>query len=74
MGTIGSLRKNVLYKIMISAAPSDGSLVSIMIVVENIINSRPLPYVPVDDEAGKAITPNHFLVDNSSGLKSISSW
>ena len=65
--------KNVLYKIMVSAAPSDGLLVSIMIEVENIINPLPLSYVPVDDETDEVITPNHFLVGSSSGLKHISS-
>lgn len=64
--------KTVLYKIMPSRPPSDELLLSMMLEVENIINSRPLAYVPIDAETAEALTPNHFLVGSSSGLKPMS--
>ena len=64
--------KTILYKIMPSRSPSDELLQSMLIEVENIVNSRPLAYVPVDAESNEALTPNHFLVGSSSGLKPMS--
>lgn len=64
--------KTILYKIIPARCPSDELLLSTLIEVENIVNSRPLAYVPVDDETSEALTPNHFLVGSSSGLKPIS--
>nr|XP_044248839.1 uncharacterized protein LOC108056814 [Drosophila takahashii] len=37
--------------------------------VEHTLNCRPLTYVPLDDADAEALTPNHFLVGNSSGLR-----
>lgn len=65
--------KNVLYKIMPSRNPTDEVLLSMLIEVENIINSRPLAYVPVEANSEEAITPNHFLLGSSSGLKPMTS-
>lgn len=39
--------------------------------IENIINSRPLTYVPIDDAESEALTPNHFLLGTSNGTKPI---
>ncbi|XP_075163374.1 uncharacterized protein LOC142236009 [Haematobia irritans] len=64
--------KTVLYNMMPSRSPSDELLRSMLIEVENVINSRPLSYVPLDDVTSEAITPNHFLLGSSSGLKPMS--
>lgn len=61
--------KTVLYKIMPSRTPGDELLRSMMAEVENIINSRPLTYMPVESEQAEALTPNHFLLGSSNGLK-----
>ncbi|XP_017472771.1 PREDICTED: uncharacterized protein LOC108363797 [Rhagoletis zephyria] len=37
--------------------------------VENIINMRPLTYIPLDSYECEALTPNHFLLGNSSGIR-----
>ncbi|XP_075157948.1 uncharacterized protein LOC142231216 [Haematobia irritans] len=64
--------KTVLYEILPSRAPSDELLISLLNEVENIINSRPLVYIPIDDETSEALTPNHFLLGSSSGMKPMS--
>ncbi|XP_070073215.1 uncharacterized protein [Drosophila takahashii] len=37
--------------------------------VDHTLNCRPLTYAPLDDADAEALTPNHFLVGNSSGLR-----
>ncbi|XP_075157968.1 uncharacterized protein LOC142231235 [Haematobia irritans] len=64
--------KTILYKTMPSRHPTDELLLNMLIEVENIINSRPLAYVPVEEDNAEAITPNHFLVGSSSGMKPLS--
>ncbi|XP_075157943.1 uncharacterized protein LOC142231210 [Haematobia irritans] len=64
--------KTILYQTMPSRHPTDELLLNMLIEVENIINSRPLAYVPVEEDNAEAITPNHFLVGSSSGMKPLS--
>lgn len=61
--------KNILARIKIQRVPTEELLRNYLIQVENIINSRPLTHVPVDDYSSPALTPNHFLVGSSNGLK-----
>lgn len=44
------------------------------IEVENIVNSRPLTYIPIDTENHESLTPNHFLLGSSNGVKSIATF
>ncbi|XP_055589561.1 uncharacterized protein LOC129741797 [Uranotaenia lowii] len=64
--TVKRVLANVLPK---QRLPSDEILRNALIEIENILNSRPLTYVPVDDEASPALTPNSFLQSSSSGCK-----
>uniref|UniRef100_A0A182YRZ7 DUF5641 domain-containing protein n=1 Tax=Anopheles stephensi TaxID=30069 RepID=A0A182YRZ7_ANOST len=49
--------------------PDDETFETILHDAEAMINSRPLTYVPIDPENLEAITPNHFLLGSSSGVK-----
>ncbi|XP_055591249.1 uncharacterized protein LOC129743288 [Uranotaenia lowii] len=42
---------------------------NLLIEIENIINSRPLTQLALDDEVSSVLTPNHFLLGSSNGLK-----
>lgn len=49
--------------------PNDETLITVIAEAESIVNSRPLTFVPLDFKDQEAITPNHFLLLNSSGVK-----
>ncbi|XP_062538894.1 uncharacterized protein LOC134207184 [Armigeres subalbatus] len=49
--------------------PNDETLETILLEAEAMINSRPLTYVPLESADQEALTPNHFLLGNSSGMK-----
>ncbi|XP_062713670.1 uncharacterized protein LOC134290528 [Aedes albopictus] len=55
-----------------SRKPDDETLETILIEAEGMINSRPLTYVPLESADQEALTPNHFLLGNSSGAKFLS--
>lgn len=61
--------KSNLYEILRQKHPSDEVLLTYLAQVENIVNSRPLTDVPVDNESSEAITPNHLIHGTSSGVK-----
>ncbi|XP_062538071.1 uncharacterized protein LOC134206385 [Armigeres subalbatus] len=47
----------------------DEGLQSLVIEAESIVNSRPLTYLPLDSAEAEALTPNHFLLGSSSGVR-----
>ncbi|XP_062702144.1 uncharacterized protein LOC115263739 [Aedes albopictus] len=49
--------------------PDDETLETIILDAEAMINARPLTYVPLESADNEAITPNHFLLGNSTGVK-----
>lgn len=65
---IRSVKKN-LYHITNLRNIQDELFRNLLIEVENVVNSRPLTYVPIDCDASEALTPNHFLLGSSSGQK-----
>ncbi|XP_062704081.1 uncharacterized protein LOC134286482 [Aedes albopictus] len=65
---IGCVKKN-LMGILSMRRLTDEVLRNLLTEVENTVNSRPLTHVPVDDESSPALTPNHFLIGSSNGVK-----
>ncbi|XP_055601262.1 uncharacterized protein LOC129750077 [Uranotaenia lowii] len=65
---IRSVKQN-LAKLNPNHRPNDETLENMLIEIENIVNSRPLTHVPIDDDSSEVLTPNHFLVGSSNGLK-----
>ncbi|XP_058454825.1 uncharacterized protein LOC131432514 [Malaya genurostris] len=61
--------KNNLFAIRPSRRPTDEVFRNLLTEIENIINSRPLTHVPIDDDSAPALTPNHFLLGSSNGIK-----
>ncbi|XP_062704268.1 uncharacterized protein LOC134286640 [Aedes albopictus] len=45
------------------------SLATFLAEAEHMINSRPLTFVPIESDDHESLTPNHFLLLNSSGVK-----
>lgn len=50
---------------------TDELLRSLLMEIENIVNSRSLTYISIEEEADEILTPNHFLLASSNGLKSL---
>lgn len=63
--------KSNLHAITSDRSFKEEILRSLLIEIENIINSRSLTYIPIEDENAEAITPNHFLIGSSNGNKPI---
>ncbi|XP_058816851.1 uncharacterized protein LOC131680146 [Topomyia yanbarensis] len=47
----------------------DEGLVTLAVEAEGIVNSRPLTYLPLDAAEVEALTPNHFLLGSSTGVR-----
>lgn len=63
--------KQAFYASMPSRSMSDPLLRSLLAEIENMINSRPLTYLPLENENSPSLTPNHFLLGSSNGAKPI---
>ncbi|XP_055605119.1 uncharacterized protein LOC129753329 [Uranotaenia lowii] len=61
--------KKTLSNMKLPRLPTDEVLRNALLEIENIINSRPLTYLPVENSDTEALTPNHFLLGSSSGVK-----
>ncbi|XP_062716458.1 uncharacterized protein LOC134291958 [Aedes albopictus] len=62
--------KSNLSKLQWRRLPTDEVLNSSLIEIENVVNSRPLTEIPIEDDESPVLTPNHFLLGSSNGLKS----
>ncbi|XP_062714165.1 uncharacterized protein LOC134290949 [Aedes albopictus] len=47
----------------------DEGLQTLVVEAERVVNSRPLTYLPLESEEAEALTPNHFLLLSSNGVK-----
>uniref|UniRef100_A0A182YM02 Uncharacterized protein n=1 Tax=Anopheles stephensi TaxID=30069 RepID=A0A182YM02_ANOST len=61
--------KKVLNQFVFPKRPTDEVMLSTFTEIELILNSRPLTYVPLNDELADPITPNHLLLGSSDGSK-----
>ncbi|XP_055628950.1 uncharacterized protein LOC129770264 [Toxorhynchites rutilus septentrionalis] len=66
---IQSVKKILTSILPTQRLPTHEALRNALVMIENVINSRPLTYVPVDDEAAPALTPNSFLLGSTDGSK-----
>ncbi|XP_055622739.1 uncharacterized protein LOC129766247 [Toxorhynchites rutilus septentrionalis] len=65
---IGTVKRN-MTAILSTQKLTDEVLRNVLAEIENVVNSRPLTHVPIDDDSGPALTPNHFLLGSSDGTK-----
>ncbi|XP_055618971.1 uncharacterized protein LOC129764162 [Toxorhynchites rutilus septentrionalis] len=47
----------------------DDGLQTLIVEAEAIVNTRPLTYLPLDSAEQEALTPNHFILGSSTGVK-----
>ncbi|XP_062713361.1 uncharacterized protein LOC134290277 [Aedes albopictus] len=62
--------KQNLVAMQLSRLPTDEVLQNAIVEVENIVNSRPLTDIPLDDDDSPVLTPNHFLLGSANGVRS----
>ncbi|XP_053699354.1 uncharacterized protein LOC128746327 [Sabethes cyaneus] len=48
---------------------NDEDLQTLIVEAEGIVNTRPLTYLPLDSAESASLTPNHFLMGSSNGVK-----
>ncbi|XP_053968725.1 uncharacterized protein LOC128870147 [Anastrepha ludens] len=63
--------KSILMDILPDSGMREKVLRAVLADIENILNSRPLTYVPLDSAEDEALTPNHFLTGHSSGIREL---
>ncbi|XP_064554384.1 uncharacterized protein LOC135439572 [Drosophila montana] len=61
--------KSILSEILPHSGLREEVLRAALADVESMLNSRPLTYVPLETSESEALTPNHFLIGHSSGLR-----
>ncbi|XP_055622559.1 uncharacterized protein LOC129766119 [Toxorhynchites rutilus septentrionalis] len=61
--------KAAMAEAYIEGKLDDEGLQTLVVEAENIVNSRPLTYLPLETEMAEALTPNHFLLLSSNGVK-----
>lgn len=61
--------KRILAVTLKEAAPQVDTLRSLLLEAANIINSRPLTHLPVENDEEEPLTPNHFLLGSSNSTQ-----
>ncbi|XP_062542031.1 uncharacterized protein LOC134210021 [Armigeres subalbatus] len=60
--------KTAMAAIKTTEIPKEEALATFVVEAESVVNSRPLTFIPLENEQQEALTPNHFLLLNSSGV------
>ncbi|XP_065076806.1 uncharacterized protein LOC135700266 [Ochlerotatus camptorhynchus] len=63
--------KTALGSLPTSRKLDDESFITLLAEAEHMVNSRPLTFVPLDNEEQESLTPNHFLMLSSSGVRQL---
>lgn len=63
------LVKSAMDAVMPTRTPREDMLRNVFKQIQNVVNSRPLTYIPLDFDEDEALTPNHFLKLSSNGSK-----
>jgi hypothetical protein len=58
--------KSALRIVLEGRSVNDEVLLTAMVIVENLLNGRPLTHVSVDPDATEALTPHHFLLGRAN--------
>lgn len=61
--------KSAIDGIIPTRNPKEDMLWNLLKQIQNVVNSRPLTYIPLDVEEDEALTPNHFVKLSSNGSK-----
>ncbi|XP_055632393.1 uncharacterized protein LOC129772888 [Toxorhynchites rutilus septentrionalis] len=65
---VRSVKTAIFSALNIPRKPDDETLKTIIYEAEALVNSRPLTYIPLKSADQESLTPNHFLLGNSTGL------
>ncbi|XP_062713827.1 uncharacterized protein LOC134290665 [Aedes albopictus] len=61
--------KTAMAAIQTTEIPKEEALATFIVEAESVVNSRPLTFIPLETEQQEALTPNHFLLLSSTGVK-----
>lgn len=60
--------KTAIAAIQTNEIPKEEAFATFVVEAESVVNSKPLTFIPLKTEQKKALTPNHFLLLNSTGV------
>ncbi|XP_055614976.1 uncharacterized protein LOC129761285 [Toxorhynchites rutilus septentrionalis] len=63
--------KSALGSVPVVRKLDDESLATALAEAESMVNSRPLTFVPLESADHESLTPNHFLLLNSNGVREL---
>lgn len=61
--------KSSLNTIPITFKLDEESFATVLAEAENMVNSRPLTFIPLETADHESLTPNHFLLMSSNGIR-----
>ncbi|XP_055615122.1 uncharacterized protein LOC129761428 [Toxorhynchites rutilus septentrionalis] len=60
--------KAALAALKLPNKPNEETFATFVAEAASMVNSRPLTYVPLEDDCQESLTPNHFILLSSSGV------